>query len=155
MWMQLMGPEARALTWMFTGKDASGRKIQGLEPTLPHPGDFASFEDFSEAFEWNIEGAGMALGHGVKTFLPITDAVQKTIEFYSNVGMNDQAYDLQTRAMIARYWGNLDWLYSIGTWDPSKGPLKLETPFTAGSFMKVYPRDLKQSYYRQRDVRNR
>jgi len=155
MWMQLGGPEVRALTWMFTGKDTRGRKIQGLEPTLPHPGDFASFEDFAEMFEWNLSGAKMAVAQGVKSFLPITDAVQKTVEFYSNVGMNDQAYDLQTRAMIARYWGNLDWLYSIGTWDPSKGPLRLETPFVAGGFMKAYPRDLKQSYYRQRDVRDR
>ena len=98
---------------------------------------------------------GRGLGETVKTFLPITDAVQKTVNFYNGIGMSREAHDLQTRAMIARYWGNLDWLYSVSTWRPTEGPLKLETPFAFGGFMKPYQRDLTQSYYQQKEIMER
>ena len=154
--LQTGGPEIRALSAMLTGRDVRGKKISGLGPLIPQPGDFASLEDFTDG--WLGPSAarmGRGLGETVKTFLPITDAVQKTVNFYNGIGMSREAHDLQTRAMIARYWGNLDWLYSVSTWRPTEGPLKLETPFAFGGFMKPYQRDLTQSYYQQKEIMER
>ena len=154
--MQTGGPEIRALSAMLTGRDVRGRKISGLGPLVPQPGDFASLEDFTDGWLGpSLKRMGRGMGETVKTFLPITEAVQKTVNFYDDIGMQREAYDLKDRAMIARYWGNLDWLYSISTWRPTEGPLKLETPFAFGGFMKPYQRDVSQSYYQQREVMER
>ena len=156
-WLQLGGPEVRFVSWMLTGRDTRGKRVRGIDPMFDHPGDFASFEDFSEAFSGSTMGAGGAALELAKTFLPITDAVQKTINFYNSddVGMHREARDLKTRAMMARYWGNLDWLYSVYRTMDTGERLQLETPWSGAGFLKTYVQDLKGPTFRQREIMER